>query len=253
MERKLKLELPFWLRSQMNRDMRQYLPNYITFLSLGFGLVSIVLSVQEYILLAGLFVLICSILDSLDGYYARKLDLESTFGFELDSLTDIVCFGVAPIVLISQHLHLQGKFTFWLLPLFLIHIWSGAFRLARFNLQPPKTSSNNGTMGLTISQGGMVLALMILSDIYHPGHSYSVAMIVILVLLLDYLMVSKVSFPSVSWFVPHWSIYIVYLIAAVILTIVFSLFTMALILWLCIMAASIIRYLILTLRQEKVS
>ncbi len=236
-----------------NRDLRQYLPNYITFFSLGFGLVSIVLSVQEYIFLAGLFVIACVILDSLDGYFARKLDLESIFGLELDSLTDIVCFGVAPIVLISQHLHLQGKFTFWLLPFFLIHIWSGAFRLARFNLQPPKTSSNDGTMGLTISQGGTILALMILSDISQPGHSYSVGIIAILVLLLDYLMVSRVRFPSTSWFVPHWGIYIVYLIAAVILTIVFSFFTMVWILWLCILAASIIRYLFLVLRPDKVT
>lgn len=238
--------------SNLNNNIGKYLPNYITFISLGFGLVSIVLSIQEYIFFAGLFIVVASILDCLDGYFARRLSLESTFGLHLDSLTDMVCFGVAPIVLISQHLQLQNRFTFWLLPLFLVEIWAGAFRLARFNLQPPKLSSNNGSTGMTISQGGVILALMILSDISQADYSYPVWIMIILVLILSYLMVSKVKFPPFSWFVPHPAIYLVYLVVTVILTLVFSIFTAAWILWLGILAAYISRYLFLVVRQEKV-
>ncbi len=199
----------------MNKDLGQYLPNYITFLSLGFGLVSIILSVLEYIYLASLFIVVASILDSLDGYFARKLDLASTFGLQLDSLTDMVCFGVGPIVLVSQHLLLQDRFTLYFLPIFLAQIWAGAFRLARFNLQPPKENSDGSSLGLTISQAGVIIALMVLSDLSLPENQISLWAIIFLLLILSFLMVSKVKFPSITWFVPYQGIYVVYLIAAV--------------------------------------
>ncbi len=235
-----------------NYEFGRYLPNYITFLSLGFGLISIILSSREYIFLAGSLIVVASILDMLDGYSARKLSLESYFGLQLDSLTDMVCFGVAPIVLISQYLYLQNRFTFWLLPIFLIDIWAGAFRLARFNLQPPKESSNGGTLGMTISAAGIVLALMILSDISQANFSYPVFVMILMVLLLSFLKVSRVKFPPSSWFIPHPAFYVMYMIIAVILTYVSSIFTAALILWLCIVVASICRHLILVVSKEKV-
>ena len=234
-----------------NKNLRQYLPNYITFLSLGFGLVSIVLSIQEYIFLAGMFIIGSSILDSLDGFSARKLNLESTFGLQLDSLTDMVCFGVAPIVLVTQHLHLQDRFSLGLLPVFLLQIWAGAFRLARFNLQPPKESSTGSSLGLTISLSGLILTLMILSDLTQTGDDYPLQVIMGQILLLCFLMVSRIRFPALSWFVPHWSLYIVYGIAVVIVVIQFSVFTALWNFWLCILGASFIKHLILT-RQEKV-
>ncbi|RLD04968.1 MAG: hypothetical protein DRI65_09735 [Chloroflexota bacterium] len=229
----------------------KYLPNYITFLSLGFGLVSIVLSTQDYIFLAGMFIIGSSIFDSLDGFSARKFNLESTFGLQLDSLTDMVCFGVAPIVLVSQHLHLQDRFSLWLIPFFLLQIWAGAFRLARFNLQPPKESSTGSSLGLTISLSGLILTLMILSDLTQTGDDYPMVIIMGQILLLCFLMVSRIRFPALSWFVPHWSLYIVYGIAVVIVVIQFSIFTAIWNCWLCILGASIIQHLILA-RQEKV-
>jgi len=229
----------------------KYLPNYITFLSLGFGLISIVLSTQENILWAGLCIIISSILDSLDGSIARRLSLESAFGLHLDSLTDMVSFGVAPIVLVLQHLQLQERFSFWLIPFFLLQIWGGAFRLARFNLQPPKESSTGSSLGLTISLSGLILALMILSDLTQTGDDYPLVVIMGQILLLSFLMVSKIRFPALSWFVPHWSLYIAYGVAIMIVVIRFSVFTAVWNFWLCILAASIIQHLILA-RQEKV-
>ena len=229
----------------------KYVPNYITFLSLGFGLVSIVLAIQDSIFMAGMFIIGSSILDSLDGFSARKLNLESTFGLQLDSLTDMVSFGVAPIVLVSQHLHLQDRFSLWLIPFFLLQIWAGAFRLARFNLQPPKESSSGSSLGLTISLSGLILTLMVLSDLTQTGDDYPLVIIMGQILLLCFLMVSRVEFPAFSWFVPHWSLYIVYGITVVILVILFSVFTAIWNFWLCILGASIIQHLILS-RQEKI-
>lgn len=228
----------------MKNVLRQYIPNYITFLSLGLGLVSIVLSIQEYIYLAGILILASAIFDSFDGFFARKLDLESAFGLQLDSLTDIVCFGVAPIVLISQHLNLQQRFSFWLIPLFLMIIWAGAFRLARFNLQPPKESSTGSSLGLTISLAGLIMTSMILSDLTQTGADYPLPVIMGQILLLCFLMVSRIRFPEISWFVPHWSLYIIFGIALVIVSVKYSVFTAIWNFWLVILGASIIQYLI---------
>ncbi len=228
----------------MNNDLRKYLPNYITFLSLGFGLISIVLSIREHILLAGLSIIGSLMLDSLDGFSARKLNLESTFGLELDSLADMVCFGVAPIVLVSQHLHLQNRFSYWLLPFFLLLIWSGAFRLARFNLQPPKENSMGSSVGLTITLSGLIMTLMILSDLFQTGDDYPLAVIIGQILILCLLMASRIKFPSFSWFAPHWTLYILYSVIILILTMRFSVFNALWTFWLCILTASIIQHFI---------
>lgn len=234
----------------MIKDLRQYLPNYITFLSLGFGLVSIVFSIRELIVPAGLLIIGSSILDSLDGFSARKLNLESSFGVELDSLTDLVCFGVAPIVLISQHLYLQERFSFWLIPIFLLMIWAGAFRLARFNLQPPKQNSAESSLGLTISLSGLVLTLLVLSDTVQNGSDYPLVVFVGQILLLCFLMASRIRFPELSWFVPHWILYFVYGIAVLIISMSYSIYTALWNLWMIVLAASIIQHFIVVGRTK---
>ena len=234
----------------MIKDLRQYLPNYITFLSLGFGLVSIVFSIRELIVPAGLLIIGSSILDSLDGFSARKLNLESSFGVELDSLTDLVCFGVAPIVLISQHLYLQERFSFWLIPFFLLMIWAGAFRLARFNLQPPKQSSAESSLGLTISLSGLILTLLVLSDTVQNGSDYPLVVFIGQILLLCFLMASRIRFPELSWFVPHWILYFVYGLAVLIISMSFSIYTALWNLWMIVLAASIIQHFIIVGRTK---
>jgi len=226
------------------KKLHHYLPNYITFLSQGFGLVSIVLSIREHIFLAGMLIIGASILDSLDGFSARKLNLESTFGLHLDSLTDMVCFGVAPIVLVSQHLQLQDRFSYWLVPFFLLQIWAGGFRLARFNLQPPKESSTGSSLGLTISLAGLAMTLMILSDLTQTGTDYPLMIIMGQILLISFLMVSRIRLPALSWFVPHWSLYILYGIALVVISLKFSIFTALWNFWMVIVGASILQHFI---------
>lgn len=230
--------------------LRQYIPNYITFISLGFGLVSIVLSVQGEILLAGIMIISAVIFDSFDGALARRLGLESAFGVQLDSLTDMVCFGVAPIVFTSQHLFLQNRFSYLLLPLFLVQIWSGAFRLARFNLQPPKESSTGESLGLTISLSGLILTLMVLSDLSQGGADYPLMVFIGLILLLSFLMVSRIYIPSLTWFVPHWTLYLIYGIAILILAYNYSIFTAVWVMWLMIILASIINHFVSGSHEE---
>jgi len=228
---------------KLKDQIRQYLPNAMTFLALGFGLVSIVLATQENIRLAGLFIVISVLLDSFDGMVARKLGVESNFGMQLDSLADMVDFGVAPVILVIQHLTVRGLFRSWFIPLLILPVLAGAFRLARFNLQPQKEGVNDDTHGITITNSGIILTLAVLSDLSNPHSSLAQGSYTILFLILSYLMVSKLKFPSLTWLFPSRIIILLYLAIGIAVYLYSSLFTAVMIFFLAGLAASIIRKL----------
>jgi len=198
----------------MNKKIRQYIPNSLTFISLGCGIVSIVLSSQKNIFQAGLLILVSLIFDVLDGFSARKLDAVTQFGLQLDSLSDMVSFGIAPLLLILHHIEHRDSFSFWLLPLIILPIWAGAFRLARFNLQPPKQSYHD-SLGLTLTQSGIILSLTVLSDLSYANYSLPLGIYIILLLILSYLMVSKLRFPLTPWYLPSKKFILIYCIIGV--------------------------------------
>ena len=78
----------------------KYVPNFITLLSLSSGFTSIRFSLNGELEIAIYLILLATIFDFFDGWFARKLKSDSNFGAELDSLSDFVSFGVAPSILI---------------------------------------------------------------------------------------------------------------------------------------------------------
>lgn len=124
--------------------IRKHIPNTITSLNLFSGCIAIVFAFQEAYLTAALFVALAAVFDFLDGFAARLLKAYSPMGKELDSLADVVSFGVAPGVMAYSFITSQamnigspawlGWFGF-LLPVF------SALRLAKFNLDERQTSS----------------------------------------------------------------------------------------------------------------
>ena len=108
----------------------KYIPNILTILSLSAGFTSIRFSLNHEWKIAVYLILIASIFDFFDGWFARKLKKGSNFGAELDSLSDFVSFGVAPSVLI----YLWSTFSLgsigWSSTLFFVIC--AALRLARF-------------------------------------------------------------------------------------------------------------------------
>ncbi len=106
----------------------------------------------ERIYLAPLFIGIAAVIDFLDGYLARVLRRGSEMGKQLDSLADVVSFGVAPSIIIYQLLRLSlakeedGLETsmLWLMPAFILAA-AAAYRLAKFNLDTRQTYSFRGT------------------------------------------------------------------------------------------------------------
>jgi CDP-diacylglycerol---serine O-phosphatidyltransferase len=110
---------------------------------------------QEEFLLAALFITLGSILDVLDGQLAMRLGATSDIGKELDSLADVITFGVAPTIFLYHLLLVVGVAVPIALLASLAFVSAGAFRLARFNTMP----SDRGAYfkGMPIPMAGVLL------------------------------------------------------------------------------------------------
>ncbi len=115
------------------RITRAVVPSLFTTLNMFCGFLALIHTMQNDFAAAAWFIIIASIFDSLDGVMARLTKSSSDFGVELDSLADVVSFGVAPSFLIYQlHLHTLGS---WGVIISSMPMIFGAMRLARFNVQ----------------------------------------------------------------------------------------------------------------------
>ncbi len=122
-------------------NIRQYIPNTITTLNLVCGLVSVTLAMEHNLTGAALLILLAAVFDYLDGTAARLLKAYSELGKQLDSLADLVSFGVAPGIIIFQLLsvHCEGGCNILermhIIPyLALLIPVCSALRLAKFNI-----------------------------------------------------------------------------------------------------------------------
>lgn len=118
-------------RPERGISLRQFIPNAVTALALSIGLSGVRFAYLENWVLAAGAVVLAGILDGLDGRIARLLNAQSRFGAELDSLSDVIAFGVAPALIMffwsTQHMPQFG----WVLTLTMAV--GCALRLARFN------------------------------------------------------------------------------------------------------------------------
>lgn len=114
-----------------HRNSLYILPNSFTIAALFFGFYAITRVLEGDIGAACIAIIISAILDSCDGFIARLTRTESKFGVELDSLSDVVCFGAAPAIMLFQfNLQELGKIGFAASFIFCAAV---AMRLARFN------------------------------------------------------------------------------------------------------------------------
>jgi len=164
------------------------LPNMLTVSNLFLGIVAIILAFQgnEYVDYAAITVIIGMLMDGLDGRVARMLNAQSEFGKELDSLSDVITFGVAPAfimyVVTLQHMAIIGIIITAIFPI------CGALRLARFNVQ---AGAPGYFTGLPITAAGGVLATLAL---YHEV--FNLILLAVSMLLLSFLMVSSIKYPN---------------------------------------------------------
>ncbi len=166
--------------------MYKIIPNFLTMLNLFFGIISLIFTIQNYWQYAAVMVIIGMIFDGLDGRMARMLKVQSDFGKELDSLSDVITFGVAP-AMIMYNVELQyWGFAGWLITA--IFPIAGSLRLARFNII---TKSTNYFIGLPITAAGGVLATLALYNDVFQGY-----VLVLLMLILSFLMISNIKYPN---------------------------------------------------------
>ncbi|MCL6592720.1 MAG: CDP-diacylglycerol--serine O-phosphatidyltransferase, partial [Alicyclobacillus sp.] len=163
-------------------------PSLLTVGNLVLGMLALVLSLQGYTDDAALLVVIGMVLDGMDGRLARWLHAESAFGKELDSLSDIVTFGVAPALIMYEVVLQDEGWAGWVVAaLFPV---CGALRLARFNVQ---TRSTHYFVGLPITAAGGILATMALyKNILTPAD----IILPLAMLVLSILMISQVRYPN---------------------------------------------------------
>ena len=172
------------------------IPNIFTFINLSCGIISILSVMDEKYAMAGVFILLAGLVDRYDGRVARFLNVSSDLGKELDSLADLVSFGVAPSILVYIFFNLDsfgpnGLLGFAVLLLFPI---CGAYRLARFN-----TAEFDGSFtGVPITIVGCFMALFSIIVIQlNLNMTMLIYISVLLMIIGSYLMVSNIKLKKV--------------------------------------------------------
>ncbi len=162
------------------------LPNALTLCGMFLGFYAILASFKGSFIHAAWAILIANIFDGLDGWVARMTHSTTKFGIELDSLSDLIAFGVAPAVLLyGWSLHYFGRLGWGAA---FLYVMCGALRLARFNVQMGSAESKAFT-GMPIPGAATIAASSVL--FYHEmwgslgGKNYLIlALIVVLAILM---------------------------------------------------------------------
>ena len=157
------------------------IPNFFTLLNLSFGIISCFYMFNDEFYIAAELIILAGFLDRFDGKLARKLNATSELGKELDSLSDLISFGLAPSMLI------------WKVSLFslgavgglisIIFVVCGAFRLAKYNV----TEFSGIYYGVPITIAGGIVSLVVLYKIRYDLNIYFIS---IMMVVLSYSMIS---------------------------------------------------------------
>lgn len=180
------------------------IPNFITVLNLFFGSLAVVFAIDGHLIWAGIFVGAAAIMDFLDGFAARLLKAYSEIGKQLDSLADLISFGLAPGAIAFTLLEfslfnlnrpiyeITAHWTQWLIlfAAFLLPVF-GAIRLARFNTQDSNDTFFKGlpipANGIFWASMGLILEMQRYQELIE--HIYTVTNLLILIVFFSGLMV----------------------------------------------------------------
>ena len=185
--------------------MIKHIPNAITCCNLLSGCISIVLLCNGYVTAAGIMIFVAAIFDFFDGFAARLLKAYSAIGAELDSLSDVVSFGVAPSFIIYHYLQSMpvsvSISSFNVIPFaaFLLAVFA-ELRLAKFNVDDRQTTSFIGlptpAMGLFVASLPFTLQNENLA--FMGGLMTNLYFLLSVVAIFSYLMVSEIPFFSLK-------------------------------------------------------
>jgi len=217
------------LRRKGDRDRRTHrmkrgvylLPSMFTVANLFCGYGCVVYATQQDFDTAAVLIGVAMILDTLDGFIARLTKSASAFGVQLDSLADVVSFGLAPAIL---------AFTWGLWPLKrlgwaagFIYVTAAAMRLARFNIQSAAASDKRYFVGMPSPAAAGVIASTVYLFPYGPQDRQTALAALAIVVIPALLMVSTIRFRSVKAIDVGWHrSYLALFLLAVILALIAS-------------------------------
>ena len=176
-----------------DKKTRVILPNMFTLIGVCIGLSSIKFAFDEKFTLSIIAIIVAAIIDGLDGRIARLIQATSKVGKELDSLTDVISFGVAPaFIMYFWKLNELGRIG-WLICL--IYVVCVALRLARFNVNSGQEPSwrDNFFEGVPSPAGGVIVLMPLIysfSDIQILKINYDFV-VPILFIVVSILLISK--------------------------------------------------------------
>jgi CDP-diacylglycerol--serine O-phosphatidyltransferase len=187
--------------------MKQHIPNAITALNLVCGCLAVISALNGQLIAASYLIGVAAVFDFFDGMVARLLNVQSPIGKELDSLADVVSFGVAPgmiLYMISGSCFAMGPFCVNTYVVLLIPVFA-AFRLAKFNIDTRQSDSFIGLPTPAMSIFIASLPLILEHDSYGLSSAISSRYFLIITpFVLSHLMISEIpllalKFKNFSW------------------------------------------------------
>ena len=222
-------------------NLKSNIPNFLTMCNLVCGVVSITLVLEGNIVMAAVFIFIAGIFDYLDGTSAKLLKAQSLLGKELDSLSDVVSFGVAPGIIIFHVLSASCAESsnileqMHIIPYFAVLIpVCSSIRLAKFNLDirqevnfiglpTPGNAMFFASIPLILHLQGRMFSLIPLD--FMVTFFSNARVVTILTIFFSYLLVSELRLFSMKFKTMDWQsnrVRYIFLMLAVVLLVLFS-------------------------------
>ena len=243
-----------------DKKTRVILPNILTLIGVCIGLSSIKFALDSKYEIAVIAIIFAALIDGLDGRIARLIKGTSKVGKELDSLTDVISFGVAPaFIMYFWSLNNLGKFG-WLLCL--IYVVCVVLRLARFNVHSNEEASwkDNFFEGVPSPAGGILVLMPLiysLSELKFLNINYNF-IVPVFFILVSLLLISKVPTYSLKKIVVPRTMTIFLLFGIVLffgllLIYTFNVMVISGLVYLCLIPISFIHYIKLNKKFDVIS
>ena len=168
------------------------LSDIISLLNMASGFLAIIFSINQELNIAAILMIIAIMFDSADGWVARKINRQDELGFgkNIDSLSDIVSFGVAPAIFLYSCINTTpGIFQIIVVLVSLLIVICGVLRLTRYNVIAGKIDTQD-FIGFPIPGISLIMASYYLSGLYNPYVALILAIIVSLI------MISNIRYPK---------------------------------------------------------
>ena len=180
--------------SNIQTEMKGFIAisDFVSLLNMSSGFLAIISSINHNFELAAILMLVAIIFDSIDGWVARKTNRQDDLGFgkNIDSLSDIVSFGVAPAVFIYTCINTTpGIFQTIVILISLCIVVCGILRLTRYNVIAGKLDTTD-FIGFPIPAISFVIATFYLSGLFNPYIA------LILSIIISLLMISNIRYPK---------------------------------------------------------